>query len=60
MVGDMSMDKAQGQKCNHIIGIGDGVDEWWYCYADSTTDAKSYIETEFSYCPLCGELLKAV
>jgi hypothetical protein len=51
-------DKVTQEKCNHIIGIGEGVDEWWLCYADSTEDYKSYIEKEFDYCPLCGESLK--
>ncbi len=42
--------------CNHIIGIGDGVDEWWYIYVDTDKDKKEYKDwqEEFKYCPKCG------
>lgn len=44
--------------CNHIIGIGDGADEWWYTYKDDDKGKKSYIEKGFNYCPECGEKIK--
>ncbi len=49
------------KKCNHIIGIGDGVDEWWYCYVNmDDEEKKSYMDDteDFNYCPKCGEKLK--
>lgn len=47
-------------KCKHIYGYSEGVDEGWLVMDVDELERDrgySFLEVEFNFCPLCGEKL---